>query len=162
MSNIKLARVDNRYIHGQVNARLVREFNISKVLLISDMCAADPFMSQLYKSIAIGYSVDIMGVADAVEAWKSGVYANEKIMLLWGNIQEAYDTYEAGLVYDFVALANMPGDVGKVQVNGTCYINETEADQLKSLSENGVDVYFQAMPDLPKVTLKEALDITKL
>lgn len=161
MSNIKLSRVDNRYIHGQVNARLVREFSITKVLMISDATAKDPFMSQLYKSIAIGYTVDILGVADAVEAWNSGVYANDNVMLLWGNIKDAYDTYQAGIQYPFIALANIPGDIGRVQVNGACYINETEADQLKSMAEDGVDVYFQAMPDLPKITLNEALEITK-
>lgn len=156
MSNVKVSRVDNRYIHGQVNARLVREFSISKVVMISDMYAKDPFMSQLYKSIAIGYSVDILTIQQAVEAWNSGVYQCESVMLLWGNIKDAYETYRAGLKYEFVSLANIPGDVGRVQVSPTCFINEVEADQLNSLEADGVEVFFQAMPDFPKVTLKEA------
>lgn len=157
-----MARVDNRYIHGQVNARLVREFNISKVVMISDMYAKDPFMSSLYKSIAIGYTVDILTIQEAVDAWNSGVYNCDNVMLLWGNVKDAYETYEAGLKYEFLALANMPGDIGKVQVNVSCYINEKEADQLRSLDGNGVEIYFQAMPDMPKTTLKEALEITRL
>lgn len=160
MSNVKLTRVDNRYIHGQVNARLVREFKISRVLLISDTVAKDVFMSQLYKSIAIGYKVDILSVHKAVEAWNSGVYAGENIMLLWGNIKDAYDTFEAGLKYEALTLGNIPAAAGKLQVDKTCYIDETEADQLKSLAASGVDVYFQAMPDTQKTTLNEALQKT--
>ena len=157
MSNIKVTRVDNRYIHGQVNARLVREYRISRVLLISDEVAKDMFMSQLYKSIAIGYKVDILSVQKAVEAWNSGVYAGENVMLLWGNIKSAYETFEAGLKYEVLTLGNIPADAGKVQVDKTCYINATEADQLKALNAGGVEVVFQAMPDTQKTTLSEAL-----
>lgn len=161
MDNIKLVRVDNRYIHGQVNARLVREFNISKVVMIADIYAKDPFMSSLYQSIAIGYSVDVLTIKDAVEAWNSGIYKGENVMLLWGNIKDAYETYKAGLKFDFMALANIPGDVGKVQVSPSCYINEKDAEYLKCMAEEGMDIYFQAMPDLPKVTLKDALTAGK-
>ena len=119
MSNVKVTRVDNRYIHGQVNARLVREFQISRVLLISDAVANDLFMSQLYKSIAIGYQVDILNVQKAVEVWNSGAYAGENIMLLWGNIKDAYDTFEAGLKYETLTLGNIPADAGKLQVDKT-------------------------------------------
>ena len=45
MNNLRITRVDNRYIHGQVSARLVRELNISKIVLISDIYALDPFMT---------------------------------------------------------------------------------------------------------------------
>ncbi|EOH95560.1 PTS system mannose/fructose/N-acetylgalactosamine-transporter subunit IIB [Enterococcus pallens] len=162
MSNIKLSRVDNRYIHGQVNARLIKEYNITKVLMISDINAKDPFMSTLYKSVAIGYTVDILGIEDAVEAWNSGVYQTENMMLLWGNIKDAYDTLQAGLKFDFIALANIPGEVGAVQVNASCYISEKEADYLRSMNDEGVEIYFQAMPSLPKTTLEKALQITKL
>mgnify|MGYP003331589868 FL=1 len=163
MTNLKLSRVDNRYIHGQVSARLVREFNISKILLISDAYAADPFMSELYKTMAIGFTVEVRSISDAANAWKSGEFKSEPaLMLLWGTVSDACASYKAGINYDFISLANIPGDGGRIKVNNSCYINADEAELLKELSSLGVDVYFQAMTDLPKTTLDEALKITGL
>lgn len=163
MTNVRLSRVDNRYIHGQVSARLVREFEISKILLISDAYAADPFMSELYKTMAIGFSVDVMGIAEAAKNFNEGKFANEKsLMLLWGTIEDASATFNAGLKFNFISLANIPGENGRVKVNNSCYINQSEAIKLKELAKSGVDVYFQAMTDLPKTSLEEALSVTSL
>lgn len=157
MNSIKLTRVDNRYIHGQVNARMVREYKISCVLLISDQVASDPTMSQIYKSIAIGYRVEIMGINQAAQAWSTGAYENDNVMLLWGNIDDAYETYRAGLKFPFLIIGNAPSAIGRKQVDKTCFIDETDADELRALATAGVDVYFQAMSDTPKTTLPEAL-----
>ena len=163
MVNLKVSRVDNRYIHGQVSARLVREFNISKILLISDAYAVDPFMSELYKTMAIGFTVEVRSISDAAAAWKSGEFENEPaLMLLWGTVADAFASFEAGISFNFISLANIPGDGGRVKVNNSCYINAKEADLLKKLNKSGVDVYFQAMTDLPKTTLDQALKITSL
>lgn len=163
MSNVKLARVDNRYIHGQVSARLVREFNISKIVLISDAYAEDPFMSELYKTMAIGFTVEVLSVAEASSAWKSGAFESESaLMLLWGTVADAIASYKAGITFAFIALANIPGENGRVKVNNSCYINSEEAQSLKELQASGVDVYFQAMTDLPKTSLTEALNLTGL
>ncbi|HUM84469.1 MAG TPA: PTS sugar transporter subunit IIB [Lachnospiraceae bacterium] len=160
MGNIKVTRVDNRYIHGQVNARLVREYRITRVLLISDAVKKDLFMTQLYKSIAIGYQVDILGLKEASDAYNSGKYAKDNIMLLWGNVPDAFETFQDGLKYSELVLGNMPADSGKKQVDKTCYMNKEEAEKLKMLEAAGVDVYFQAMPDTQKTTLKDALHKT--
>lgn len=163
MNNIKLVRVDNRFIHGQVSARLVREFNISKILLINDSLAQDPFMSEVYQTMAIGFTVDVLSIQDAATKWKAGEFSQEPaVMLLWGNINDAAATFEAGLTFNFIALANIPGESGKSAVNNSCYINADESAKLRTLSAEGVDVYFQAMTDMPKTTLEEALKITNL
>lgn len=163
MTNLKLTRVDNRYIHGQVSARLVRQFGISRIVLVSDLHAADPFMSELYQAMAIGFDVDVVSVAEAAQKWADGDYATERaIMLLWGTIADASATYNAGIRYDFLALANIPGEAGKLRVNDSCYINADEAAALRALAAAGVDVYFQALTDLPKTTLDDALRSTGL
>lgn len=163
MNNIKLARVDNRYIHGQVSARLVRELGITKILLISDACAADPLMSELYELMAVDFGVDVLSLADAAEKCQAGAYDDEAaLLLLWGNIADAVKSYEMGIHYGQLALANIPGNGNNVRVNNSCYINAEEAEQLKNLEKDGVEVYFQATTDIPKVSLADALKITKL
>ena len=163
MGNVKLVRIDNRYVHGQVAARLVREYSISKILLINDAYAKDLFMTQLFKTVALsGASVEVLTICDAVAQWQSGAFEGENVMLLWGTVQYAYDTYHAGLTFDELNIGNLPGGPGRERVDKSCYIDALDAAQLRELESKGVNVYFQGMPDLPKTSLSAALKITKL
>ncbi len=163
MSNIKAARIDNRYVHGQVVARLVREFNITRVLVISDLYAKDLFMSQLMKTMSFsGAVIDVLSVADTVSQWNEGKFEKDNVMLIWGDVQSAYSTYKSGLKYEILNIGNLPGGPGRVKVDRSNYINAEDAEYLKKLAANGVDVYFQSMMDMPRTNLDEALKITNL
>lgn len=162
-SNIKVARVDNRYVHGQVAARLIREFGITKVLVISDLYAKDVFMSQLMKTMSFsGADIEVLSVADTVAQWGEGRFEKENVMLLWGDVASAHASYQAGLEFGFLNIGNLPGGPGRVKVDKSNYISAKDAEMLRELSARGVDIYFQAMPGMPKVTLEDALKITKL
>ncbi|MDL2220268.1 PTS sugar transporter subunit IIB [Eubacteriales bacterium OttesenSCG-928-N14] len=162
MSNIRYVRIDNRYVHGQVAARLVREYSITKVILINDAYAKDVFMSQLFKSVAFsGSTVDVVSVEDAVAGWNAGNYEKETVMLLWGNVVDAHRTFMSGLKYEFLNVGNLGGGPGRERVNKSTYIDAQDAAQLKELADAGVEVYFQDMPDLPRTDLDEALKITQ-
>ena len=161
--NIKVARVDNRYIHGQVAARLIREFSITKVLVINDLYAKDMFMSQLMKTMSFsGAVIEVLSIADAADQWNRGLFENDNVMLVWGDVDSAYNTYYTGLKYDSLNIGNLPGGPGRVKVDKSNYISAQDAEQLKDLDNSGVSVYFQAMPDLSRVDLPEALVITKM
>lgn len=159
--NIKVARIDNRYVHGQVAARLIREFAITKVLVISDLYAKDAFMSQLMKTMSFsGATIDVLTIADTVKRYLGGEYEGENVLLLWGDVKSAYATWNEGLPFPFLNVGNLPGGMGKKKVDKSNYIDAKDAQMLKELSDKGVDIYFQNMPSLPKTTLAEALKIT--
>ena len=162
-NNIKVARIDNRYVHGQVAARMIREFGITKVLVISDLYAKDMFMSQLMKTMAFsGATIEVLSIADTVKQWNDGIFSKDNVMLLWGNVADAHNTYQAGLKFEFLNVGNLPGGPQKIRVDKSNYIDAKDASMLKALSGLGVDVYFQNMPGMAKTTLEEALKITKL
>lgn len=162
-NNIKVARIDNRYVHGQVAARLIREFAITKVLVVSDLYAKDIFMSQLMKTMAFsGSTIDVLSVSDAVKLYNSGTYANDNIMLLWGDVKSAHQTYTTGLKFDEMNIGNLPGGVNRKRVDKSNYIDAEDAALLRELAAQGVNIYFQNMPDLPKTSLPDALALTGL
>lgn len=161
--NLKVVRIDNRYVHGQVAARMIREFGITKVLVINDLYAKDMFMSQLMKTMSFtGATIDVLSIADTVSKWQEGEYSQENVMLLWGTVKDAYNTYRAGLMFDSLNVGNLPGGIGRVKVDKSNYIDAADAAMLKELAVSGVDVYFQNMPGNPKTSLEDALKITKL
>lgn len=158
MNNLRITRVDNRYIHGQVSARLVRELNISKIVLISDIYALDPFMTELYQTMAIGFTVDVLSISEAIQKQKTGAWdAEPAVMFLFGTVDDANAAFRAGLKFFELMLANIPGGPGRVKINNSCYINAQEAQKLNELAKEGVAIYFQALTDMPKIALNEAL-----
>lgn len=163
MGNIKVARIDNRYVHGQVAARLIREFAITKVLVVSDLYAKDLFMSQLMKTMSFsGATIEVLTVADAEKLYNGGTFANDNVMLLWGDVKSAYQTYEAGLKFEEMNVGNLPGGPNRKRVDKSNYIDANDAAMLKELASKGVNIYFQNMPDLPSTTLPDALKLTGL
>ncbi len=161
MADTKIARIDNRYIHGQVAARMTREYNISNIVLIDDMYASNDMMKQIFLlAVVPGVSIDVVSVNDAIANLNAGKYEGERNMLIWGNVDTAYRTYQAGWKFDELNIGNLAGGIGRKQVDKSCYIDEKDANQLKELADLGVETVFQAMSDLPKTTLKEALSIT--
>lgn len=162
-NNIKVARIDNRYVHGQVAARLIREFAITKVLVVSDLYAKDLFMSQLMKTMSFsGATIEVLTVADAVKLYNNGTFDNDNVMLLWGDVKSAHQTYTSGLKFTRMNIGNLPGGVGRKRVDKSNYIDANDAALLKELASQGIDVYFQNMPDLPTTSLPDALKLTGL
>ena len=163
MADVRIARIDNRYIHGQVAARITKEFNISKIVLVDDVYAKNEMMKKIFLLAVIpGTTIDIVTVEDAVANMKAGKYERERTMLIWGNVDTAFRTYQAGWTFSELNIGNLGGGPGRKQVDKSCYIDEKDAEQLKELAQDGVEVVFQAMTDLPKTTLKEALKNTGL
>ena len=118
-------------------------------------------MSQLMKTMSFsGATIEVLSIEDTIRQWNGGVFQKDNVMLLWGNVKDAYTTYQAGLKFAFLNLGNLPGGPGRVRVDKSNYIDATDAELLKKLASEHVDVYFQNMPNLEKTTLQQALKIT--
>ncbi len=160
---ISFVRVDCRYVHGQVGARLVREFNIKRIALVSDVIAKDPFMTQLYTSAGInGASIKVFSVEKAAKTYQDGGFDGANVMLLFGDVATAYRAYQAGIPYEMLDIGNAKGGANKLRIDQTTYITREEGEMLRQLGEKGVDVYFQAMPNSVKTTLESALKTINL
>ena len=155
---IAFVRVDCRYVHGQVGARLVREFGIHKIALVSDVIAKDAFMVQLYTAAGInGADIVVYTVEKALEAYQNGEFNKQNVMLLFGDIDTAKRTYDAGVHFNSLNIGNAKGGTDKLRVDQTTYISLEEGKELLQLHKNGVDIYFQAMPNATKTSLEKAL-----
>lgn len=151
-------RIDSRFVHGQVGARLVRQYNVKKIIIIDDKVAADDFMSMVFKMASVSASVDIYSVKDAIEKFKEGKLDKGNCMLLFGNVDNAYRAYQ-GIKYKELDVGSIKGDdrEGTKLVTNMIYINKDEALMLKEMKSDGCNVYFQSVPDTPVISLEEGL-----
>ena len=151
-------RIDSRYVHGQVGARIVRQFNVSKIVIIDDKIAADEFMTSIFKMASVSAKVVVYSVEKAISRYKEGKLKDGNLMLLFGNVDTAYRTYKE-IKFEELDVGSIKGDdrEGTKLVTNMIYITEEEGKKLAEMKKEGCNVYFQSVPDTPVVSLEEGL-----
>ena len=87
MPDIRLTRIDNRLIHGQVMTAWVKKYWIKKIILVDDEIVKDDFMKEvLTLSAPSGVKIEVRSAADAVAELKKDD-SNESTMLLLKDLQ---------------------------------------------------------------------------
>lgn len=143
-------RIDDRFVHGQVGARIVKQFDCNRIAIIDDKVAADSFSRQLYgfSGDACGAKVEIYSVEEGAKAYKEGQFESKRYLLLFGNINTAYRALEAGVEYEELEVASIKVKRGEVKNKATdnVYIDANDAENLRAIEKHGVNAYFQLMP----------------
>lgn len=155
-------RVDDRYVHGQVGARIVKQFNASKICIIDDQIATDEFMKGIYvfSGDACGASVEIYSVREAKIAFDEGKFNSSRYLLLFGNIDTAYRAMLTGIVYPELDVASIKLKKGEIKKQATnyVYIDEEDARKLREIISHGCNAYFQLMPATDrKISIEEGI-----
>lgn len=156
---INLIRCDDRLIHGQCMVRLIPDFKIKHIIVIDDFTASNPTMKMVIEKIAMpGIKNEVFTVANAVEPIQKAMADNVGTMIVFRFPEIAKELFDK--------IADLPkslmvGPVQKqsddaVQVNIGTFLNTTQFTALKYLkNDKSVDVYFQTVPEMKKVSWEE-------
>ena len=153
-SNIAMTRVDFRLVHGQVAARWTRTLAATKIIVIDDGTAKDPFMQKLFSMTApAGSKIFVYTIKQAIEKWNKNKFGKGPIIVIFKDIASAKKAYDAGFQYESLNIGQVPKADDRVQAYNTVCLSETELDTLINLSDSGVEVYFWPTPDDTRETL---------
>ena len=129
MKNIRLIRVDDRLIHGQVVTSWITQTGSKKIMIIDDELYENEFLKDVFAAAAPrGIPVEVMNVDHAVQEWKLNEFNGEQVLILLKKIDALKRLYEQGLCFD------------SVQIGG-----------------QGVKIYFQSMPGEKEILLDTIL-----
>ncbi|MCI1985922.1 MAG: PTS sugar transporter subunit IIB [Lactobacillus sp.] len=158
MGEIKLGRVDHRLIHGQVMTKWSKGLGINAIFIIDDALAKDDFMKDIFISSgkSAGLHVDVFSQDEALTFWQEQQFGDYQVMILFKTVQTAYDVIKKGLPVNHLNLGGVAKKTGAEFVIPSVALVEQEYDQLKELAAGSTDVFFQTVPDTPKVGMKEA------
>lgn len=156
MEEIKFARVDHRLIHGQVITKWMKLIQANKIVIIDDSLGKDPFMADIYRMAApAGVEVEILDTVQSVEKFNNGTFKNDKVFLLFRNIQMVKNAVENGLQLSSLQLGGIPYEKGKTKVVSAVSLLPQEVDFLESLNNSGVEVVAQIVPEESSVSFSE-------
>lgn len=155
MRDIVLARIDDRLIHGQIIASWVTHTQAQKIIIVDDEVANDVFLSKVIKMAAPpGIKTEIYSIKDAIYALKEKSVSEERVILLAKGPSTMYSLIEAEVKLKEINIGGMSAGAGKRVLIKNIFISLEEREILKSILAKGIPVYFQILPDDPKVNIE--------
>ena len=143
---IALARVDDRLMHGQVSVGWVPHLHATVVVVANDRVAADPLLSGILQACASGVRVDVVSVAEAARRGAGTDWAQDTVIVLFENLQDARRAMDAGLVVARLNLGGLRHDAGRVCICDGVTLDHEDCAILRDFARRGVEVDVRLMP----------------
>lgn len=139
--DIRLARIDDRLIHGQVATRWTKETGVTRIIVVSDEVAKDTVRATLLKQVAPpGVTAHVVDVEKAIRVYENPKYAGDKVMLLFTNPTDVLTLVEAGVDIKTVNIGGMAFHKGKTQVNNAVSVDDKDIESFKALDSKGIEL----------------------
>lgn len=156
---IKLARIDDRLIHGQVATVWSRESGVSRIIVVSDEVSKDKVRVMLLKQVApTGIKVSVVDTAKAKRVYDNPKYKNDKVMLLFTNPTEVLKVINLGVDIKSVNIGGMSFQDGKKQITKAVCVNEEDIKSFLELDKLGIELEVRPVPNDKKKSLMKILE----
>jgi mannose/fructose/N-acetylgalactosamine-specific phosphotransferase system component IIB len=151
---LSLVRIDNRLIHGQVVEAWLPFVKAARVVVADDEAAGSPLIkAAMGLAVQSSVEVEILPLSQ-VDFQKLG-NGSEKVLLLFRDVAGVMAARERGLPAGSVNLGNVHYGAGRQQVSPSVFLSQQELDQLRMLSESGMEVEARAVPTDRAIHLEE-------
>lgn len=160
--DIRLARIDDRLIHGQVATVWSKQTAINRILVVSDEVASDPLRRFLLTEAAPpGINVNVLTVEKMIQLFFSELLAHEKVMLLFTRPQDVAALVRNGVALHKVNIGGMRFIAGKRMITNFISVDERDIQTFYYLANQGITLEVRKVPSDRQVNLIELLDKDK-
>ncbi|MGC8866733.1 MAG: PTS sugar transporter subunit IIB [Elusimicrobiales bacterium] len=152
---MKIYRVDDRLIHGQVVENWLDFFSINCIVIVNDDIVSDELRKNIMR-FAVPHSVNVFFIkTDELVSFRSDDSKN--YLFLFENLRDVMKCIDMGAKIDRLNLGGIHFAHGRNFTLGkVVYLSGEECEILKRLISFGVDVYRQAIPqEIPVNVSKE-------
>ncbi|MDA7027725.1 mannose/fructose/sorbose PTS transporter subunit IIB [Bacillus sp. CLL-7-23] len=144
---IVLARIDDRFIHGQVLTRWIKIHQADRIIIVSDDVAQDEMRKTLILSVApSNVKASAVSISKMAKAFHSPRYQDTTAMLLFENPQDIVSLVEAGVPIDIVNVGGMRFENNRKQITKSVSVTEKDVAAFERLAELGVKLELRQLP----------------
>ena len=146
--SLRLVRIDDRLIHGQVVAVWLRALGAQRIVIVDDATARDPFLSEVLTLAAPqGVPVEVHAVAEGAVRLIELARAPEPVMVLARSPRTVLGLRQAGVPIEVVDLGGMGSGPGRRRLHKTISVSPDELRELRELEQLGTRVEIQIVAD---------------
>lgn len=147
---IVLARIDDRFVHGQILEVWIPYTMATCIIVASDSAARNEIQKMAMEaSVPYGFNIQTLEVESAVKRLLSGDFDKWRTALLFGTTEEALRAVELGLKVEELNIGNIHFCQGKHQISPSVSVDRAELENFKALSDRGIRVVIRCVPSDP-------------
>ncbi|MCK5218767.1 PTS sugar transporter subunit IIB [bacterium] len=155
-SQLRLVRIDDRLIHGQVAIGWVKTIKIQHLVVADDAVAKDSMQICLMEmATPPGLGITICPVAEAGSVCNREEVDGKRILMLFSSSGDVCRAVENGLFLKELNIGGMRYSPGKKQITKAVAIDEHDAEHFRKLLGYKVKIQIQMLP------MDEPVDIQK-
>lgn len=157
---IKLLRIDDRLLHGQVAFAWTKNLGIHLIYVLNDVLVNDE-ITKMTLGIAkpYGTKLSVYAVDEGIEELKKHVNTNKNVMIIINNVKDAQRITAAIpeiRAVNFGGIKEKPGVESK-RYTGSVTLTMEDIEICKQMREMGVAMEIKAVPDEKGKNLNEML-----
>jgi len=144
---IVLARIDDRFIHGQVLTRWIKTNAADRIIVVSDEVAVDEMRKTLILSVApSNVKASAVSISKMTKAFHSPRYHDTTAMLLFESPSDIVALVEAGVPIETVNVGGMRFANDRQQITKSVSVTKKDIDAFEKLHELGVKLELRQLP----------------
>mgnify|MGYP001178178305 FL=1 len=161
--DIRLARIDDRLIHGQVATAWSKATGVERILVVSDEVAKDELRKFLLKQAAPpGIKSNVITKRKLIEVYHDQLFDQLKVMLLFAIPQDVLEVVEAGVVLPSINIGGMRFLEGKKMVTNFISVDEADVQCFLELADRGIELETRKVPSDRKNDLIQQIQKEKM
>ena len=146
--SLRLIRIDDRLIHGQVVAVWLRALDAKRIVIVDDATARDEFLREVLTLAAPqGVPVEVHGLADGAARLITLASTPEPVIVLARTPRTVLALRLAGVPIEVVDLGGMGAGPGRRRLHKTISASPDELRDLRELERLGTRVEIQIVAD---------------
>jgi D-glucosaminate-specific PTS system IIB component len=146
--SLRLVRIDDRLIHGQVVAGWLRALGARRIVIVDDATARDEFLREVLTLAAPqGVPVEVCDVAAGATRCIELAATPEPVMVLVRSPRTVLSLRQAGVPIEIVDLGGMGAGPGRRRLHKTISVSPDEIREMRELEQLGTRVEIQIVAD---------------
>jgi fructoselysine and glucoselysine-specific PTS system IIB component len=155
---IKLTRIDDRLVHGQVAFTWTPSLNIDCILVANDKVVKDEFQKMtLNLAKPSGIKLLIKSVADAATFLNDERSKTLKILVLVNNVKDVAALVEQVPEITSINLGGLRSKDGSKLISKAFAVNGDDIEIIRELLEKGIELEVRQVPTDHKKLVKELI-----
>lgn len=148
--SLKLTRIDDRLIHGQVILGWVPALKPDRILVANDRVAGSDWERKFYSScVPPEVNVSFASVADTARQISGNLFQDEDVLVLLESARDALELIKAGVSLSEVNVGGLHYREGSVELLPFVFLTHEERTALRELVKRGVTLSAQDVPSNP-------------
>ncbi|MBP1040685.1 PTS sugar transporter subunit IIB [Vagococcus sp. BWB3-3] len=155
---IKLARIDDRLIHGQVSTVWAKEAGAERIIVVSEEVCQDDIRKTLVKQAAPpGIKVNVVNVEKAIKVFHNPKYQAETVFYLFTNPSEVLALVKGGVPLTTINIGGMQFKTGRTQITKAVSVSQVDIAAFRELKALKVELDYRVVASDPKVDFEAKL-----